>query len=112
MSDTLIQFIPKEEVFHTCDQVEYQEGAIASKTLVNREQINLTILALDEKEELSTHSAPGDAYITLLDGSGHVFIDGVRYDLKKNESIVMPYGKPHSVHADERMKFQLILVKK
>lgn len=108
---SIMEHIEVEKVFETKDLIEYQEKGIASKTFVNKKGLNLTLLALDAEQELSTHSAPGDAYITILEGNGHVFIDGVRYDLTTHQSIVMPFGKPHSVHADSKMKFQLVLVK-
>lgn len=108
---SLIKKIEVEKIFKAKDVVGYTTNAVGSLTVTNKEQINITLMAFDAGQELSTHSAPGDAYITILDGYGHVFIDGVRFDLKVGESIIMPEGKPHSVHADEKMKMQLVLVK-
>ena len=59
------------------DQVSYQEGQIVSKTLVQNESVSITLFAFDKGEEISTHESGGDAFVTCLDGTGEITIDGV-----------------------------------
>ena len=106
-----IEKISGETIYPVADMVEYIDGAVASLCVANKAGVNVTYFAFDAGEQLSTHKAPGDAFVMLLEGRGHVIIDGTQFDLKAGEGIVMPSGKPHSVHADERMKMQLILLK-
>lgn len=38
-------------------------------------------LPSDKGEEISTHESGGDAFVTCLDGTGEITIDGVKYEL-------------------------------
>ena len=48
------------------DLVDYQEGQVVSKTLVQNDQMSMTIFSFDEGEEISTHASCGDAIVTVL----------------------------------------------
>lgn len=52
------------------DQVEYQEGQVVSKTLVQNDYVSVTVFSFDKGEEISTHASGGDAMVTVLDGTG------------------------------------------
>ena len=92
------------------DQVSYQEGQIVSKTLVQNEAVSITLFAFDKGEEISTHESGGDAFVTCLDGTGEITIDGVKYELHEGESIVMPAKHPHAVYGKEQYKMLLVVV--
>ena len=80
--------INKAKVMVLKDQVSYQEGQIVSKTLVQNESVSITLFAFDKGEEISTHESGGDAFVTCLDGTGEITIDGVKYELHEGESIL------------------------
>ena len=65
----------------------------------------------DKDEEISAHSACGDAFVACLDGTGGITIDGEPYELHEGESIVMPAGHPHAVYGRERFKMLFVVVK-
>lgn len=46
--------------------VEYQQGSVVSKTLVQNELVSI----FDKGEEISTHDTGGDAMVTVLEGKG------------------------------------------
>lgn len=60
---------------------------------------------------LSTHTAPGDALLQVLDGEALVNIDGKEMTVGAGEVVVMPANIPHSVNAVERFKMLLTVVK-
>ena len=97
---SIMKNINKAKVMVLKDQVSYQEGQIVSKTLV----------AFDKGEEISTHESGGDAFVTCLDGTGEITIDGVKYELHEGESIVMPAKHPHAVYGKEQYKMLLVVV--
>ena len=103
--------IAKAEVLVLKDQVAYQQGQVVSKTLAQNEALSVTLFSFDKDEEISTHAAGGDAFVTCLDGVGRITIDGIDYELKEGESIVMPAGHPHSVYGKEQFKMLLVVVK-
>ena len=102
--------INKAEVLVLKEQVAYQEGQVVSKTLAQSEALSVTLFSFDMGEEISTHESGGDAFVTCLDGVGEVTIDGVKYELKEGDSIVMPAGHPHAVYGKEQFKMLLVVV--
>ena len=107
---SIMKNINKAKVMVLKDQVSYQEGQIVSKTLVQNESVSITLFAFDKGEELSTHESGGDAFVTCLDGTGEITIDGVKYELHEGESIVMPAKHPHAVYGNEQYKMLLVVV--
>ena len=102
--------IPKSEIIRLKDEIEYIDGQIASKTLVQNGYVSMTLFSFEKDEEISTHEAGGDAFVTCLDGVGKITIDGIEYELKEGDSIVMPARHPHAVMGKERFKMLLIVV--
>ena len=107
---SVMKNIDKAQVMVLKDQVSYQEGQIVSKTLVQIEAVSITLFAFDKGEEISTHESGGDAFVTCLDGTGEITIDGVKYELHEGESIVMPAKHPHAVYGKEQYKMLLVVV--
>lgn len=107
---SIMKNINKAKVMVLKDQVSYQEGQIVSKTLVQNEAVSITLFAFDKGEEISTHESGGDAFVTCLDGTGEITIDGVKYELHEGESIVMPAKHPHAVYGKEHYKMLLVVV--
>ena len=107
---SIMKNIDKARVMVLKDQVSYQEGQIVSKTLVQNEAVSITLFAFDKGEEISTHESGGDAFVTCLDGTGEITIDGVKYELQEGESIVMPAKHPHAVYGKEQYKMLLVVV--
>lgn len=89
------------------DLVDYQEGQVVSKTLVQNEQVSMTIFSFDKGEEISTHAAGGDAMVTVLEGTGRFTVDGEVFILNEGETLIMPKDIPHAVYGEERFKMQL-----
>ena len=82
-----------------------------SRTLAQNDALSITLFSFDKGEEISTHTASGDALVTCLDGVGRITIDGVAYEFTAGQSIVMPAGHPHAVFGPEQFKMLLVVVK-
>ena len=106
----IMKNIEKAKVLALKDQVSYQDGQIVSKTLFQNSSASITLFSFDKGEEISTHESSGDAFVTYLDGTGRVTIDGVDYILNQGDSIVMPAGLPHAVYGQECFKMLLVVV--
>ena len=98
-------------VFQLPDLLDYQDGAIVSRTLVDKEPTTLTVFAVDEGQSISEHTAPHDALLQVLDGTARVAIGDETYELATGESIVFPAGEPHAVDAPSRFKMLLTMVR-
>jgi len=93
------------------DLVEYQEGAVVSRTIINKAVGTVTVFAFDKGERLSTHSAPFDALLQVVDGTGVVTIEGTEHEVTAPQFIIMPADKPHAVDARERFKMVLVMIR-
>ena len=108
----LIKNIPMSELFKICDLVSYKEGRVVSRTLAQNKFLSITLFAFPVGEGLSTHSAPGDAMVQILDGKARIIIDKTEVLAETGDVAVMPADIPHSLHADEPFKMILTVVKK
>ena len=101
--------IEKKVVLKLKDLVEYRKGQVVSKTLVQNEQVSITIFSFDKGEEISTHAAGGDAMVTVVEGTGRFTVGGEVFILKEGETLIMPKDIPHAVYGEEAFKMQLIV---
>lgn len=92
--------------------VEYAEGRVVSRTFAQNASLSLTLFAFDAGEGVSTHTAPGDALVQVLDGEALVNIDGKEMRVGAGQVVVMPADIPHSVTAVNPFKMLLTVVKK
>jgi quercetin dioxygenase-like cupin family protein len=91
--------------------VKYQEKAVVSRTLIDKDAGTVTLFAFDEKQGLSEHTAPFDALVFILDGQAEVLINGKPIRLKKGEMTIMPANKPHAVKAVSEFKMLLVMIR-
>ena len=91
--------------------VDYQDGSVVSRAIVDKDVGTVTVFAFDKGQKLSTHSAPYDALVQILDGRGLVVIESREFPLRAGESVIMPADKPHAVHATERFKMLLTMIR-
>lgn len=90
--------------------VDYEEGRVISRTLAQGRPLSVTLFAFDKGEEISSHSASGDAMVYIMDGEAEVTIGDEKFSLKKGETIVMPANLPHALLAKERFKMLLTVI--
>lgn len=99
------------QVFRFTEKVEYSEEGIVSKRVLDKPTGNVTLFAFDKDQRLSTHSAPFDALVQVIDGFAKITIAENHYDLNAGETIIMPAGIPHAVYATEKFKMVLTMIK-
>ena len=103
--------MPPAEAVRLATLADYGEGAIVSRTLAKGPAGTLTVFAFDKGQELSEHSTPFDAYVTVLDGETLLIIGGNEVRAKAGETVRMPAHIPHAVKAPERFKMLLVMLK-
>ena len=101
--------IAKKEKLELKSLVDYQEGQVVSKTLVQNDYVSVTLFSFDKGEEISTHASGGDAMVTVLEGTGKFTIGGDVFILKEGETIIMPKDVPHTVYGQEKFKMELVV---
>jgi quercetin dioxygenase-like cupin family protein len=93
------------------DLIDYQEGSVVSRTLIDKKAGTVTLFAFDEGQGLSEHTVPYDALVYLLDGEATVVISGKPVRLKKGEITIMPANEPHALKAVTRFKMILTMIR-
>ena len=91
--------------------VDYQPGAVVSRTLVKKEAGTVTAFAFDTGEGLSEHTAPYDALVVMVDGEADISIAGVSHRVSAGQMLRLPAGRPHALRAVTRFKMVLIMIR-
>lgn len=106
---SILKNINTSDVLELKNLVDYADGQVVSKTLIQNDGIGITLFAFAKGEGISTHESKGDAIVTALDGKGEITIDGKVYTLQTGQTIVMPANHPHSVYGVENFKMFLVV---
>jgi quercetin dioxygenase-like cupin family protein len=93
------------------DMVDYQDGSVVSRTLIDKPTGTVTLFSFDEGQGLSEHTTPFDAMVNVLDGEAEVTIAGEPHTVGAGEMIIMPADRPHALRANQRFKMLLVLVR-
>jgi len=91
--------------------VNYQPGAVVSKTIIEKDTGTVTLFAFDLGQGLSEHTAPFDALIQVLDGEVEIKISGKLFHLKQGEIIIIPAHEPHALKAASHFKMLLTMIR-
>ena len=103
--------MPVSEAIDLAELVQYGDGAVVSRTLVQASVGTVTVFAFDKGQGLSTHSAPFDALVQILDGSAEITIGEKTVSVSTGESLLMPADIPHGLNAIERFKMLLTMIR-
>lgn len=106
----LIKNIPMSEAVSLAGLVEVAPGKIVSRTFVQRPEMTITLFSFAAGEGVSTHSAPGDAMLYVLEGQAKITIGGKPMTVNTGEVVVMPANIPHGVDAEQDFKMLLTVV--
>lgn len=91
--------------------IDYQKDAVVSKTIIKKDVGTVTLFAFDKNQAISTHSAPFDALVFIVDGIAQITVDEKVNVLEKDQMIIMPKDIPHGVVAKQNLKMVLVMIK-
>ncbi len=103
--------LPVAEAIRLGDLVNYQEGSVVSRTLVNRATGTITLFAFEDGQGLSEHTAPFDALAHLLEGQAEIVVSGKPLSTKAGDVVLMPANQPHSLKAITKFKMLLTMIR-
>lgn len=99
------------QIFRFAEKVEYSPEGIVSKRILDKPVGTVTLFAFDKGQRLSTHSAPFDAMVQVIEGEAEIVISDQPFHMKSGDTIIMPAGIPHAVNATEKFKMVLTMIK-
>jgi quercetin dioxygenase-like cupin family protein len=97
--------------FRFPEKVDYSSEGIISKRVIDRPTGTVTLFSFDKGQRLSTHSAPFDAMVQVVEGSAEIVINDQPFILQTGDVIIMPAGIPHAVNATDQFKMVLTMIK-
>lgn len=110
MEKQFIKNIEFGKALEVVNLVDYQPGKVVSLTLSQNKNLSMTLFAFAKGEAISSHSAPGDAMVYILDGKAEITIGSETVTATTGQVVVMPANVPHALDAIENFKMLLILV--
>jgi len=99
------------KVSNLADLVEYQEGSVVSRTIMDQKSGTVTLFAFDKGQGLSEHTAPFAAMLHVIAGKVKVAISGKSFELSAGDAIIMPANQPHALQATDRFKMMLVMIR-
>ena len=105
------QHVPCSEPFNLTDAILYADGSVISKTILDKGVGAITLFSFDKGQGLSEHTSPFDAVVCIIDGAAHITIGGEDKIVAAGEMIIMPANVPHALHAKDRFKMLLIMIR-
>ena len=99
------------QALHTADLIAYQDGAVVSRTLVNKNSGTVTLFAFDAGQGLSEHTAPYDALVLMLDGEADITVAGKPIHARAGDLVILPANQPHALDAAIRFKMMLTMIR-
>jgi len=99
------------KLFKIVDLVDYQDGSIVSRTLIDKEKGTVTLFAFDKGQGLSEHTAPFDAMVQIVEGEAVITVGGNSLATGEGEMVIMPANVPHALKATEKFKMILVMIR-
>lgn len=99
------------KVIELKELIDYQSGAVVSRTIIDKKVGTVTVFAFDKGEGLSEHTAPYDAMVYVIEGKVEIKISGEPFNLNEGEMIIMPANEPHALKAVEKFKMLLVMIR-
>jgi len=103
--------MPGAEVVRLGDLVNYQDGAVVSRTLIKRQTGTVTAFAFDTGQGLSEHTAAFDALVQVIEGSAEITVAARPFRIEGGQAILLPANQPHGLTAITRFKMLLTMVR-
>lgn len=91
--------------------INFQEGSVVSKEIVNKPTGTITLFAFDKGQGLSEHAAPYDAWVMITEGAAEVLVSKTKHKVGAGEMLLIPAKASHAVKAIQAFKMILVMIK-
>lgn len=103
--------LEKSKAYISIEIIEYIPNSIVSKTILKKSTGNISVMSFESGEGLTEKTSPFDTFAQIIEGKAEIDIDGKVHLLNTGESIIIPAHKSNIVHANERFKMILTIIK-
>ncbi|MFH1639884.1 MAG: cupin domain-containing protein [Chloroflexota bacterium] len=98
------------KVVKLADLVDYQEGAVVSRSMLKKKAGTVTLFAFDHGQGLNGHTTPFDAMVYLLDGEAEMVVSRKIFHLEEGDMVIIPEQRLYSLRAVNRFKMLLTTI--
>jgi len=91
--------------------VDYQEGSVVSRTILQKKVGTVTVFSFDVDEGLSEHTTPFDALVYIINGTARITIGEDEITLAEGQMTIMPANVPHALKAVTPYKMMLVMIR-
>lgn len=99
------------EVVRLAEQIVAADDKVQFKGIFGNENGGVTLLAFKAEQELTTHTAPAEVMVCVIDGCIEFTMAGNTKLINAGEFLLMGADVPHSVKALSDSKVMLIKIK-
>ena len=103
--------LEKSKAYISVEIIEYIPNSVVCKTILKKSTGNISVMSFDSGVGLVEKISPFDTFAQIIEGKAEIDIDGKIYLLNTGESIIIPAHKSNIVHANERFKMILTVIK-
>jgi quercetin dioxygenase-like cupin family protein len=96
---------------HLASAITTQPAGIVSRVILKAKNGNVTLFAFDTGQELSEHTAPFDALVTVFEGEALITVGGTPHNVPAGAALLMPANVPHALRAAAPMKMMLTMIR-
>ncbi|MBN2615766.1 MAG: cupin domain-containing protein [Bacteroidales bacterium] len=91
--------------------IEYVPGSVARKAIIRKTTGNISVVAVDTGQTLTSKILPFDIFIQVIEGVAVVVINKEPNILQAGKGIVIPAHAPHSITSDQQFKMISTVIK-
>ena len=103
--------VPSGQVVKLTELVQYREGAIVPRIIIDKPNGSCRTVALDKGQERGEHTSPAEALVYILEGEAEIKVAGQANHLQQGDLIIIPANESHGIKALEKLKVFSVMVK-
>lgn len=91
--------------------IEYVPNSVVTRTILNKTTGTVTVMSVDAGECLLEKKSPYDTFVQVIDGEAEILLEGTSHFLSTGQGLTIPAHQSNSIHANERFKMIMTLIK-
>lgn len=104
-----MEFLDNKELISSITELEYKPNGITNKTLMDRGDMRVAMIAMSNGQSLAPHRAPVDVMIVGLEGRATVRVEHQLFSFDEKSILRFPANAIHAVEA--LTDFKMLLIK-
>ncbi|MBK7027794.1 MAG: cupin [Bacteroidales bacterium] len=109
MKDIIV--VEKSKAMSIAETIEYVKHSVVIKPILSKVTGNISTISFDAGESLLEKIIPFDRFVQIIEGISEIVIDGVSFNLRVGQSIIIPAHSSYLLKANVRFKMISTIIK-